>query len=72
MDITKEEFMEWKENPTTKKIFEEVKSLRDQLMEELSTGRTLGHQADITHGLTSEMVGNIKGLNQLLNIDFNE
>ena len=68
--ISKEEFDEWKENPTTKKIFNEIKELKDYLMLELSNGSTLGQSADITHGLTSEMVGNIKGLNQLLNIEY--
>jgi len=70
--ITVEEFNEWKENPTTKKILNEVKELRDKLMLDLSEGRTLGHNADLTHGLTSEMIGNIRGLNQLLNIEYKD
>lgn len=70
MDLTKEAFDEWKEHSVTKKIFAEVQKVKMLLLEKVSTGATLGHSADVTHGLTSQMIGHIEGLNQLLNISF--
>lgn len=71
-DITAEQFAEWKENPTTKLVYFEVEQLRNSLMNNLAQGQTLGQRADITHGLTSKLVGQIEGLNQLLNLTFED
>lgn len=68
--LTKEAFAEWQSNPTTQEIYKELKMLKLSLQELLSDGQTLGPSADETHGNTSMIVGHIKGLNQLLNIDF--
>ncbi len=70
--ITKEEFDEWKENPTTKQIFKELERMRANLLANLSKGTTLGQSADVTHGMTSKAVGQIEGLNQIINITFEE
>ena len=70
MDITKEQFGEWKEHPITKEIFKEIEILKKGLLEQLGTGSTIGYDAAETHGRTSKVVGQIDGLNQLLNIDF--
>lgn len=72
MAITKEEFDEWREHPTTKKIFAAVSDVKNTLVDSLVYGSTIGQKADITHGLTARMVGHIEGLNQLLDIKFEE
>lgn len=68
--ITKEAFHEWKSNPTTIEIYKKLAETRGALEESLSSGQTLCTAADETHGSTARMVGNIEGLNQLLNIEF--
>ena len=70
MEITAEQFAEWKEHPVTKEVFAKVKETKDELVEKLACGQTLAHNADVTHGLTSKVIGQIEGLNQLLNIEF--
>lgn len=72
MNISKEAFEEWKEHPVTKEIFSELKKVKKELLEQISTGATLGHSADVTHGLTNRMIGHIEGLDQLLGIDFTD
>lgn len=68
--ITKEAFYEWKSNPTTIEIYKELAEAKETLKENLASGQTLCTTADETHGSTARMIGNIEGLNQLLNIDF--
>ena len=68
--ISAEQFAEWKEHPVTKEIFKEVKQARDNLKEKLANGDTICYDADATHGTTSKVVGQISGLDQLLNISY--
>jgi len=68
--ITAEQFAEWKEQPVTKEIFTELKIIKQDLQERLSSGQTIAQRADVTHGLTNKLVGQIEGLNQLLNISY--
>ena len=68
--ITKEAFHEWKSNPTTVEILKTLAEAREVLGEGLASGQTLCTTADETHGSTARMIGNIEGLNQLLNIEF--
>ncbi len=70
--VTAEQFAEWKEQPVTKEIFGLLKETREVLQERLASGGTLAQKADVTHGLTSKMVGHIEGLNQLLNISYED
>lgn len=70
--ITAEQFAEWKEQPVTKEIFEALTDVKKSLVEKMAEGQTLGQSADVTHGLTSKMVGQIEGLNQLLNISYEQ
>lgn len=70
--ISKEQFLEWKEQPVTKEIYKELEKLKQDLLISFSEGITLGHRADITHALTHEMIGQIRGINQLLNASYNE
>ena len=68
--ITSEQFKEWKNHPVTKELFIELKKSRQSIIEQLANGGTIGADFDSTHGLTSRAVGQIDGLNQLLNISF--
>ena len=72
MQITKEEFVEWKANPVTIAVFEEVRMAKDSLLQTIAEGLTLSQNADITQGLTSKTIGQIEGLNQLLNISYED
>jgi len=70
--ITKEMFLEWKEHPVTREVFEEVGKAKQILLDNFSKGLTIGHLADITHGLTNKLYGQIEGLDQLLNITYED
>lgn len=70
--ITAEQFAEWKEQPVTKEIFGLLSETKKDLQDRLSDGHTIGHSADVTHGVTNKLVGQIEGLNQLLNISYEE
>ena len=65
--MNKEQFEEWKSHPVTVEVLKEVDNLRDDLKEALASGTTLGDEV-----LTARMVGNIEGLNQILNIEYEE
>ena len=68
--ITAEQFAEWREQPVTKEIFDALQDVKDDLQERLASGQTIGQKADDTHGTTNKLVGQIEGLNQLLNISY--
>ena len=70
--ITKEMFQEWKAHPVTMAVFEEVQKAKERLIIALSEGMTIGATADVTHGLTNKAVSQIEGLNQLLNITYED
>jgi len=70
--ITKEQFSEWKTHPVTIEIYKEVKSAKQNLVLMLSEGATIGVTAEDTHGLTNKIVGQIDGLNQLLNLTYED
>jgi hypothetical protein len=70
--ITAEQFAEWKEQPVTKEIFIALIDTKKALQERLANGHTLCQTSDATHGATSKVVGQIEGLNQLLNISYED
>jgi len=70
--MTKEQFHEWKNNPTTIEIYKVLTSLKESLQEGLASGQTLCTTADETHGNTARMIGNIEGLNQILNMTYKD
>ena len=70
--ITKEMFLEWKAHPVTIEIFEEIKKAKQGLLEGFSRGITIGQRADVTHGLSNKLYGQLEGLNQLLNITYED
>lgn len=72
MSLNQEQYTEWKEHPVTKEVFKSVEEMRDDLLKCFAKGVTVGQHADVTHGLTNKMLGQIEGLNQILNIEFEE
>ena len=68
--LTSEQFQEWKNHPVTKEIFAELKKSRQAIVEQLANGNSIGPDAQATHGFTKRAVGQINGLDQLLNISF--
>ena len=70
--MTNEAFQEWKSHPVTIEIYEKLEELKRTLEKGLGEGQTLCITADETYGCTARMVGNIEGLNQLLNISYED
>ena len=68
--VSAEEFAEWKEHPVTKEIFAELIKTKESIKDQIANGNTLGAAADDTHGLTHRAVGQLDGINQLLNISY--
>lgn len=68
--ITAEHFAEWKEHPVTKEIFAELQGVKDSIKDQLANGNTVGPDAEATHGFTNRAVGQLHGIDQLLNISF--
>ena len=68
--LTSEQFQEWKTNAVTIEILTELRKVRKVMESKLSNGNTIGQNAYETHGMTNRVVGNIEGLDQILNISF--
>lgn len=68
--ISAEQFVEWRAHPVTKEIFKGFKEISDSIKEQLAHGNTIGPDAEFTHASTSRAVGQLDGLNQLLNVHF--
>jgi hypothetical protein len=72
MNVTNEMFAEWKSHPVTKEIFLQLVGVRNDLTEQLASGQTIKILAEDTHGMTNRIVGQIDGINQVLNISFED
>lgn len=70
MEITAEQFEEWKEHPVTKEIFKGLRDLKEDIAEQMLAGNTLGGTAEETHAFTAKAIGQAQGIDQLLNIRF--
>jgi hypothetical protein len=70
--MTNETFQGWKSLSVTIEIYEKLEELKRTLEKGMGEGQTLCITADETHGSTARMVGNIEGLNQLLNISYED
>ena len=69
MEITQEQFEEWRDHPITQEVFRIVHLQRDQIEESLGNGATLSPESmESTAIQTAKAVGNVEGLNQLLRI----
>ena len=70
--ISAEQFAEWKTHPVTKEVFAQVRVMVEAIKDQLASGDTIDYTAEVTHGQTSRAVGQLYGLNQLLNISFDD
>ena len=68
--ISAEQFAEWQSHPVTKEIFKMLADTKNEIVEQLCVGNTIGVNAETTHGLTNRAIGHLDGINQLLNISF--
>lgn len=69
MEITKEQFAEWRNSAVTKEVMKLIEEQRDDIVAFLANGGTLNKSATIS---TDFVVGRIQGLNELLNIEYEE
>ena len=70
--MNREQFTEWREHPITKEIFDALRETRDMDVQSLVDGGTLATDMGETAQLTARIVGKIQGINQILDIDFEE
>ena len=70
--ITKEEFLEWKEHPVTKEIYKDLEEIKRDLEVSLGAGESLSYHSSQTQGMTNRIVGQIAGLNQILNLYYED
>ncbi len=70
--MTNETFQAWKSLSVTIEIYKKIEELKRTLEKAMGEGQTLCITADETHGSTARMIGNIEGLNQLLNISYED
>ena len=70
MEVTKEMFDQWMGgNQVTAEVFNQLRLERQDLLEQLGTGRTLNMaSADETLAATAKLVGNVEGLDRMLNM----
>ena len=69
MEITKEEFQAWKENKVTMTITQGLVDIQNDLKDFLGNGGTIAKDSTIS---TDFIVGRIQGLNEVLNIEYEE
>jgi len=70
--MNSEQFQEWKSNPTTVEIFKELEKVRDDIKDALCSGQTLNSSSSETISNTARLIGNLEGINQLLNINYED
>ena len=69
MQITKEQFAEWRNSAVTVEVMKLIEQQRDDIVEFLANGGTLNKSSAVS---TDFVVGRIQGLNELLNIEYEE
>ena len=69
--LTKEELGQWRQHPTTKKVFEKIKKNGDFYSTQVVDGTTL-HVDDKIPGGTPWTVGVIYGMSQIFNVEHDE
>jgi len=68
--ITAEQFQEWKTHPVTKEVFDELRQVKKVISERMSSGETIGLTAEETHGKTNRVIGQLEGIDQVLNVTY--
>jgi hypothetical protein len=67
--ISKEEFINWKDSKVTKFFQDRLSELREDRKEFMAAGGTLSKDSPVT---TDFLVGYIQGLNEFLNSEYEE
>jgi len=70
--INQEQLQEWESQPATVEIFQEIEQMISELKDALADGQTISESPGQTALSTARMVGEIKGLSQLLGISYQE
>ena len=70
--ISAEQFEEWKSHPVTIEIYKGLNELVSEIKDQLAAGNTIGGTPEETHGYTHRAVGQILGIEQILNITYGE
>ena len=65
--VSKEEFLEWKESKVTQQVLAYVRAKREEMKEYLAQGGTIAPNAQLS---TEALVGHLRGLDDILNIDY--
>ena len=66
-------FLEWKSHPVTIEVYHKVKETREALKEDLCRGIAITNDgAERTHGMVNRIIGQIAGLDQLLNLEYED
>ncbi len=71
-ELSKETFGLWKTLPITQTVIESLREEKQQLVAMLSTGETLKGDSGNTAEATAQLVGMIKGIDLILNIEYQE
>ena len=66
VEISREEFKDWKENKVTQQVYIEIKELQDQWLQYIANGNTIGQEP---YYPTEYVVGRIQALNDILLMD---
>lgn len=69
MEISKDEFVEWKNHPVTKEIMLLLDDKKSKIRDVLSSGEILG---DNTEKAVARLVGHLEGIDDLLNIQYGD
>jgi len=72
MDINAQEIAEWKQNPTTEKVFKYLLDRRLSLMEDLASGRLSEATIDGTAMKTANAVGECLTLKEITEISYKD
>ena len=72
MKITPLEIANWREDPTTQKIFEYFKKLREEAKERLADGTFTYPQTGATAQKTAGVIGTCQAYKELLDISYND
>ena len=67
---TRSEMEEWKSSPVTKWVVSQVEETREDLSVRLEGGDTLSNEPGLTAQLTARLVGEIAGLDWIINQEY--
>ena len=72
MKITPQEVADWRENPTTQKVFGYFSKLREKYKEDLSEGVYSNQAADAMAIKHSDIIGTCKAYKDILDISYED